>query len=57
MAYERGLSKKNVIQEIKRNKLSIKHLDDLIRVSLNGLKTNEMQWAHIFEIWKDRKII
>jgi hypothetical protein len=33
---ERGFSKQNLIKEIKRNQLNIEHLDDLMRVSLNG---------------------
>ena len=52
---ERGFSKKNVIKEIKRNRLSIEHLDDLMRVSLNGPETHDMQWDRVFEIWKDGK--
>ena len=55
VACERGFSKQNVIKEIKRNRLSIEHLDDLMRVSLNGPETHDMQWDRVFEIWKDGK--
>ena len=55
VACERGLSKKNGIKEIKRNRLSIAHLDDLMRVSLNGLETHDMQWDRVFEIREDGK--
>ena len=41
---ERGFSKQNLIKEMKRNRLNIEHLDDLMRVSLNGPHIEEIQW-------------
>ena len=52
---ERGFSKQNLIKEMKRNRLNIEHLDDLMRVSLNGPQIDQMQWDRVYEIWKDAK--
>ena len=40
---------------MKRNRLNIEHLGDLMRVSLNGPHIEEIQWDCVYEIWKDAK--
>jgi hypothetical protein len=39
---ESGFSKQNLIKEMKRNRLNVEHLDDLMRVSLNGPQIDQM---------------
>ena len=40
---------------MKKNRLNIEHLDDLMRSSLNGPHIEEIQWDHVYEISKDGK--
>lgn len=55
VAYERGFSRKNLIKDIKRSKLSLDTLDALMRVSLNGPNLFEVDLDVVYEIWKDTK--
>jgi hypothetical protein len=57
--FEREFSKKNAIKSHLRNKLNLKTLDALMQVSLCGLEVDAMDWASIFNIWRnmqDQKI-
>jgi len=56
---ERGFSKQNAIKSHLRNRLNLKTLDALMRVSLCGLEVDAMDWSTIFNIWRnmqDRRI-
>ncbi|MCO5597856.1 hypothetical protein L7F22_051941 [Adiantum nelumboides] len=55
VACERGFSKQNLIKDDMRTRLTIKTLDDLMRVSLTGPKTEEVEWDRVFDIWKGAK--
>ena len=48
---ERVFSKQNAIKSRLRNRLKLKTLDALMRVSLCGLEVDAMDWATIFNIW------
>ena len=57
---EREFSKQNAIKSHLCNKLNLKALDALMQVSLCGLEVDAMDWATIFNIWRnmqDQRII
>ena len=57
---ESGFPKQNAIKSHLRNRLNLKTLDALMRVSICGLEVYAMDWATIFNIWRnmqDRRII
>ena len=57
---QRGFSKQNAIKSHLCNRLNLKTLDALMRVSICGLEVYAMDWATIFNIWRnmqDRKIL
>jgi len=49
---ERGFSKQNWVKSERRTRLNLDTLDALMRVSLNGLGVEFMDWDSIFESWK-----
>ena len=57
VACERGFSRQNIIKDIRRTKLSLDTLDDLMRVSLTGIDSAMVEWDRVYEIWKDAKEI
>ena len=50
---ERGFSKQDAIKSHLRNKLNLKTLDTFMQVSLCGLEVDVMDWATIFNIWRN----
>jgi hypothetical protein len=52
---ERGFSKQNAIKSHLRNRLNLKTLDALMRVSLCGLEVDAMDWSTIFNIWRNMR--
>lgn len=57
---ERGFSKQNLIKTCLRSRLSIKSLDRLLRISLEGPETGQFPFDRAFKKWasvKDRRIL
>ena len=50
---ERGISKQIAIKSHLRNRLNLKTLGGLMRVSLCELEVDAMDWATIFNIWRN----
>jgi hypothetical protein len=58
--YMRGFFKQNAIKNHLCNRLNLKTLDAFMWVSLCGLEVDAMDWATIFNIWRnmqDRRIL
>jgi hypothetical protein len=53
---ERGFSKQNWVKSKKRTCLNLDTLDTLMRVSLNKLRVEFMDWNGIFDTWKTATI-
>ena len=52
---ERGFSKQNAIKTYLHNRLNLKTLDALMHVSLCGLDVDAMDWATIFNNWRNMR--
>jgi hypothetical protein len=52
---ERGLSKQNIIKDIRKAKLGLDTLDALMRIYLNGHELSNVDWNVVYGIWKDTK--
>ena len=52
---KRGFSKQNAIKSHLCNRLNLKTLNTLLRVSLCGLEVNAMDWATIFNVWRNMR--
>lgn len=52
---ERGFSKQNIIKDIRKSRLGLDTLDALMRVSLNGPESSNVDWHAVYEIWIDTK--
>ena len=50
---ERGFSKENAIKSHSRNRLNLKTLDALTQVILCGLEVDAMDWATIYNIYRN----
>jgi hypothetical protein len=50
---ERGFSKQNASKSHLRNGLNLKTLDALMQVSLCGLEVDAINWAIIFNTWRN----
>ena len=55
VAIVRGFSEQNAIKSHLRNRLNLTNLDALMRVSLYGLEVNAMDWATIFNTWRNMR--
>ena len=54
---KRGFSKQNWIKSERKTCLNIDTLDALMRVSLNSLEVEFMDWNGIFDTWKTATVI
>ena len=52
---ERGFSKQNTFKSDLCNKLNLKTLDALMHVSLYGVEVYAMDWATVFNIWRNMR--
>jgi len=52
---ERGLSKQNIIKDIRKAKLGLDTLDALMRISLNGSGLSNVDWNVVYGLWRDTK--
>ena len=51
----KGFSKQNFIKRCLLNSLSVKSLDSLMRISIDGLPTNESDLQRPFKKWSSAK--